>query len=59
MLKPQYADRAKEQLHHRKGKEMHFNNKGAKELPSLWKGDVVRVRPKEKKKSGKNLLYDR
>lgn len=45
MLKPRYADKVKEQLHYRKGGETHYYNKGAKELPSLQEGDVVRVRP--------------
>lgn len=56
MLKSRYADKAEEQLHYKKGRETHFWNKGAKELPSLQKGDVVRVRPNGNKKSGRKLF---
>ncbi|XP_062577795.1 uncharacterized protein K02A2.6-like [Saccostrea cucullata] len=53
MLKPRYADKVKEQLRCRKGRETHYYNKGAKEMSPLHEGDVVRVRPKGNEKSWK------
>ena len=58
MLKPRYADKVKEQLHYRKGRETHYYNKGAKELPTLQEGDVVRVRPKGNEKSWKKAIVE-
>lgn len=56
MLKSRYADKAEEQLHYEKGRETHFWNKGAKELPSLQKGDVVRLRPNGNKNLEENYF---
>lgn len=58
MLKPRYADKVKEQLQYRKGRETHYYNKGAKEPPSLQEGDVVRVRPKGNEKSWKKAIVE-
>lgn len=58
MLKPRYADKVKEQLHYRRGRETHYYNKGAKELPTLQERDVVRVRPKGNEKSWKKAIVE-
>ena len=57
LLRPRYAEKVKENLLNRKGRETHYYNKGCKELPELHEGDFVRVRPKGNEKYwGKKLL---
>lgn len=58
MLKPRYADKVKEQVNHRKGRETHYYNKGAKELPTFQEGEGVRVRPKGNEKSLKKAIVE-
>nr|XP_022296799.1 uncharacterized protein K02A2.6-like [Crassostrea virginica] len=56
LLRPRYAEKVKENLHYRKGRETHYYNKSCKELPELHEGDVVRVRPKGNEKSWKKAI---
>ena len=45
LLKPKPADNVQELLTHKRAKQARYYNRGAKQLPELKQGDVIRMRP--------------